>query len=279
LKETATSTDGGYDGAYVRGVLGRPPTTQDLQNPLSPTNHNWPEVDCVLVSGHDGRRVLFAVGELDPRFGNVTVTLTCDRVGRCDLAGGGRRIRNVSKIEVVHAFTNVKNVPSDVHPYSPWVVVSGVGIVPRGFSLTDLQSTTLKQVTFDDSSSASNTKGIWTGPTLRSVLKASGVGDQDLEAADSYIVVQAADGYATVLSMVEVAHQTGPQDVLLGIQDTLGNTLNNGSCTDRESAGTKCKDGGAVRLILPGNLAAGRWPSNVAQIIVYRLEKGKERPR
>ena len=236
-------------------------------------------MDYILVNGRDGQRVLYSVGELDPRFGNVPVALTCDKVGRCDLAGGGRRVRNVSKIEVVHAFTNIKNVPNAVHPYSPWLVVSGAGISPRTFSLTDLRATTLEQASFDASSSTSDIKGIWTGPTLRSVLKASGVDDRDSESLDSYIVVQASDGYATLLSMYEATRLTGPQYALLGIADTLNSTLNNGTCTDPESAGTKCKDSGAARLVLPGNFAAGRWPSNVAHIVVYKLEKGKDRRR
>lgn len=279
LKETAISSDGGFDGSYERGVLARPASSKDLPNPLNTTNHNWIETDYVLISGRDGQRALYAVGELDPRFGNVAVTLTCAKAGRCESAGGGRRVRDVSTIEVVRAATNIKNVPNTAHPYAPWLVVSGAGIVPKTFSLSDLKASTLEQVKFDDSASSSNTKGIWTGPTLRSVLKAAGVDKGDTESQDSYLVVQAADGYATVLSMVEAVHQTGPQFALLGIGDSLANTLNNGTCTDAESANTKCKDGGAVRLVLPGNLAAGRWPSNVVHIVVYRLEKANNRRR
>ena len=132
----------------------------------------------------------------------------------------------------------------------------------------------MTQVTFNASSSTSNTVGIWTGPTLLDVLKASGVDTRDM---DSYIIVQATDGYATLLSMYEATRLVGAQYALLGIGDTLNNTLNNGTCTDPESANTTCNDSGFVRLILPKDLAAGRWVSNVAQIIVYKLPCADDR--
>jgi len=212
LKETATSSAGGYTGTYVTGVIVRPPTTASSPNPVNPTNHNWIEVDYILVTGHEDHRVLYSVGEVDPRFGNETVTLTCDKKGRCDLSGDGRWVRNVSKIDVVHAFTNIKGVPNAVHPYPPWLIVSGEGTTPRTYDLADLQAMTQK--TFDASSSTTNTVGIWTGPTLLDVLKASGVDTRDM---DSYIIVQATDGYATLLSMYEATQLTGAQYALLAI--------------------------------------------------------------
>lgn len=267
LKETETSTAGGYDGTYTKGVLARPPSTQDLPNPLNPTNHNWTEVDYVLVTGRFGERALYSVGELDPRFANQPVSLTRrHHHGAFNLEGAGRSVRDVVDIGVVHAFTNIKGVPKDVHPYAPTLVVSGGGISPRTFGLSDLQA--MAQVTFDAASSTSNTVGVWKGPTLLSVLRASGVNTEDL---DSYLVVQSTDGYATVLSMYEATRLTASQYALLATGDTLNNTLNNGTCTDPESANTPCKDGGFVRLVLPKDQAAGRWISNTAQIIVFSL--------
>jgi len=280
LKETASSTAGGYDDATtppVYGVMVRPPSSIDLPNSVNPTNHNWVEVNYLLVSGKYGQRTLYSVGELDPRFGNKPVTLTKDKKGY-ELSGLGRCVRGVSTIDVVHAFTNIKGVPNDARPYAPWIVVSGGGIAPRTYDLTALQ--TMPQVTFDASTSTSNTYGIWTGPRLVDVLRASGV---DTEDTDSYIVVQGADGYATVYSMYEVTHKIGIQDlttcpacepgyVMLAVKDgSAKNTLNNGTCADAESAGTVCKDGGIVRTVVPGDWQAGRWISNAAQIIVHKL--------
>jgi len=283
LKETATSTEGGYDDAAtppVYGVLVRPPTTKDFPNLINPTNHNWVEVDYILVTGADGHRALYSVGELDPRFGNGTVTITCsgsaknnrscNRGYHCDLAGLGRSVRNVSTIDAIHAFTHMKGVTvdgaKDVHPFSPMLIVSGEGVTPKTYNLAALQA--LPQVIFDASASTANTVGIWHGPRLVDVLKDAGVDTKDM---NSYIIVQATDGYAAVLSMYEATQLTGAQYALLGISDTLNNTLNNGTCTDAVSANTTCKDGGFVRLVLPKDLAAGRWTSNTSQIIVYKL--------
>lgn len=271
LKETATSSDGGYDGTYTRGVIARPPTTQISPNSLNPTNHNWIEVDYFLVTGRNGHRALYSVGELDPRFGNGTVSLTLNPDGKdYDLIGEGRNVKKVVNIDVVHAFTNIKGVPNDVHPFSPSLIVSGEGITPRSYDLAALQA--MEQVTFDASSSTTNTKGVWTGPRLRDVLRDAGVDTEDM---DSYIVVQSTDGYATVVSMYEATRLTGDQYALLAIKDELNNSINNGTCTDSETAGTTCRDGGFVRSVMPKDLAAGRWVSNTAQIIVYKLH-GKQ---
>lgn len=292
LKETAGSTAGGYDDATpppVYGVMVRPPTTTSFPNPINPTNHNWVEVNYILVTGRDGHRALYSVGEIDPRFGNKPVTLTLNRDKRdYDLAGAGREVKKAVNIDVVHAFTHMKSVvvdgANDVHPFSPALIVSGAGIKPQTYDLDDLKA--MPQVTFDASSSTSNTKGIWKGPTLKSVLEASGVDTRDM---DSYIIVQATDGYATLLSMYEVTHKLGlnnlpntatcpgcvPEYVILGISDMLNNTLNNGTCTDSVKLNpiTPCRDGGLVRTINPGDLAAGRWVSNASQIIVYKLDR------
>jgi hypothetical protein len=269
LKETATSSAGGYDDTqpYTRGVIVRPPSTSVSPNPLNPTNHNWIEVDYILVTGQDDHRALYSVGELDPRFGNGAVTLTPNKYqGGYDMAGLGREVKKVSTIDVVHAFTTIKGVPNDVHPYSPMLVVSGAGIRPRTHDLADLQA--MNQVTFDASSSTSNTYGIWTGPTLSSVLRASGIDTRDM---DSYIVVQATDGYATVLSMYEATHQAGGQYPLLAINGCFPDT---GKCSINCDGSCSKGENGVARLVIPGNLAAGRWVSNVAQIMVFQAGQG-----
>jgi len=214
----------------------------------------------VLVTGKNGSSELYSVGELDPKFApaSAVVTLTCDRNGRCDLAGEGRAVKNVSNIDVVHAVTTIKIVGSTpfTHFFSPLLIVSGEGITPRTYDLADLQA--LKQKTFDASSSTSNTVGIWTGPTLASVLNASGIDTRDME---SYVVVQATDGYAAVLSMYEATHMTGGQYALLAI-----------SAQDGSINGSTASDSGLARLILPNDTVAGRWVSNVAEIVVYKLQ-------
>jgi DMSO/TMAO reductase YedYZ molybdopterin-dependent catalytic subunit len=204
------------------------------------------------------------VGELNPKFAPASsvVTLTCYGKGWCDLAGEGRAVRNVSEIDVFQAVPSVHdNDPTlpFTHFYSSQIIVSGEGITPKNYDLADLQA--MKQQTFDASSSTTNTVGDWTGPTLASVLKASGIDTSDM---DSYVVVQATDSYAAVLSMYEATHMTGPQYALLAIQDTLGNTINCGT-----SCG-KMGENGLARLILPNDSVAGRWVSNVSQIVVHK---------
>ena len=228
-------------------------------------NHNTVDSNYVLITSKNGSRALYAVGELNPKFApaSAMVTLTCDKKDRCDLAGAGRAVKDISRIEVVQAVPGI-HCNNKYHPnaqipfthfYSSLIVVSGAGTTPRTYNLTNLKA--MKQETFDASSSTTNTKGIWTGPTLLGVLKASGV---DTKNMNSYVVVHTTDGYAAVLSMYESTHMTGAQYALLAISAS-DNSINKGG-----------KDSGLARLVLPNDKVAGRWVSNVAQIVVYKLK-------
>ena len=257
-----------YPGATLPCItLPQPPYSEN------DINHNTVDSNYVVVTGVGGSRAVFAVGELDPKFAptGYAATITCDKHGRCNLAGEGRAVRNVSEIDVFQAVpsihVNEKTLPF-THFYSSSIIVSGEGITPKTYTLAELQA--MSQVTFKASSSTTNTQGIWTGPTLASLLDASGIDTKDM---DSYVVVQASDSYAAVLSMYEATHMTGGQYALLavsgltydgtdGLFDTQ--TINNCECSTDS-------DNGLARLILPNDIVAGRWVSNVAQIVVYKL--------
>jgi hypothetical protein len=234
------------------------------------TNHNTVDSNYVLVTGMDGSSALFTVGELDPKFApaSYAATLTCDSKGRCNLVGEGRAVHDVCNINVAQAVPSIHLNGSTfpfTHFYSPLIIVSGEGITPKSYNLTQLQA--MHQETFNASSSTTNTVGVWTGPTLVSLLEASGVDTCDM---NSYIVVQATDGYAAVLSMYEATHMPGAQYALLAISGVVNGsqTINNCECSTDS-------DNGFARLVLPNDLVAGRWVSNVAQIVVYRLWPGE----
>ncbi len=216
---------------------------------------NTNEGDFVLVTGKYGFSALYAGGELDPKFApSDAVTLTLDKSGRYDLAGEGRAVKDVSNIDLVHAVPVIKG---GQYFFSSRLVVSGEGIIPRTYNLADLQEMT--QATYTNTSGAT-----WTGPTLLSLLDASGVDTRDM---NTFVVVSATDGYATVLSMYEVTHMIGTQYDLLAVSASDGE-LNEGPWVN--SKGTQ-NDNGFARLVVPGDKGAGRWVSNVDQIVVHRL--------
>ncbi|SPF46259.1 conserved exported hypothetical protein [Syntrophobacter sp. SbD1] len=107
--------------------------------PMNPSNHNWREGDYVLVTGKDGSRALYSVGELDTNFAPVGTgaTLTLNKKGGYDLAGEGRAVKDVFNIDVVKAVPIGKGVET-VHPFSTLLVVSGEGITPQTYNLADL---------------------------------------------------------------------------------------------------------------------------------------------
>jgi len=260
FKETADSSA----GTLPFGVIVRPESGYLINSGL----HNWIEGDFVVVTGWNGGTALYSMGELDPRFANETVTLAPTKDGRnYNLAGAGRAVMNVADIDVIHAVDVIKGAFDSIYPYSIQLVVSGEGITPKKFQLADLQA--MHQVTFDASSSTTNTVGVWTGPTLADVLKASGVDTTDM---DSYIVVVATDAYATVVSMYETTHMTGTELPLLAISGTVSGSQQincPGSPTTILSTEACCGDG-FVRLVLPEDASAGRWVSNVYSITVHK---------
>jgi len=284
FKETDFSSAGTSDLPF--GVIVRPPydLTTGLSYLINSSLHNWIEGDFVVVTGWDGGRVLYSIGELDPRFGNETVTLTQEKNKRdYDLAGAGRSVVNVVDIDVIHAVDVVKGAYDSIYPYSIELVVSGEGITPKKYQLADLQA--MHQVTFDASSSTTNTQGVWTGPTLADVLKASGVDTTDM---DSYIVVVATDAYATAVSMYEATHTVSNGQTKLPLLATYGIAPSSGpypaavslfeqqvNCqlspppSISQSSSSCCGDG-FVRLALPEDANAGRWVSNVYSIIVHK---------
>jgi hypothetical protein len=245
-------------------------------------NHNTVDTSFVLVTGKDGSRALYSVGELNPKFSPNTaqIVVTCTgqnkegRGGACDLAGAGRSVKDIAKIEVAQAVPGIHyngkyeggaRVPF-THFYSSVIVVSGDGITPKAYDLVALQK--LTQSTFDASRSTTNTAGVWKGPSLLDVLRVSGVDTQDM---DGYVVVQATDGYATVLSMYEATRMAGAQNALLAISGLtkFKGTPNTQTINCRNTCGDE--DGGLARLVLPNDLVAGRWFSNVSQIVAYKL--------
>jgi hypothetical protein len=248
-------------------------------------NHNYVDTNYVIVTGKDGSRAIYSVGELNPKFSpntaQITLTCTsgnkkgrgCDKNDHCDLAGAGRTVKNVSNIEVVHATPSIHYNGKEggaavpfTHFYSSQIVVSGHGIMAKTYDLADLQA--MNQVTFDASLATNNTQGLWTGPTLLDLLKNAGVNTKDM---DSYIVVQATDGYATALTMYEATKKPGVQYDMLAISGLI--TFQNTPNVQILNCGTTCSkygDSGLARLVLPYDNVAGRWVSNVSQIVVYK---------
>jgi len=229
-------------------------------NVLNATNHNWVEGDYVLVTGKNGSTALYSVGELDTGFAPANaVTLTLDKDKKdWDLAGRGRTIEKVCNIEVAHAVPVLKAFTT--HPFSPELIVSGAGITPRTYDLADLKG--MPQASFVNTAVTPNVT--YTGPTLMTVLEAAGINTGDM---DSFIVVSATDGYATVLSMYEATHEMGTQYDLLAI------SAYNGTANVEINIGGGTGDNGFARLVLPSDNpgAPGRWVSNIDQIVVHKL--------
>jgi hypothetical protein len=226
-----------------------PATIHVYKGPLNPTGENWIQGDYIRVTGSSGSTAIFSVGELNPTYGNQAVTLTGNLSGGFDLSGSGRSVTDVNGIQVIHAVDALKG---GTYSYSNQVSVSGSGITAQSFNLAQLQGMT--QSTYDGATA-------FTGPALLSILGAAGVNTGNL---NQVVIAKATDGYTTLLSMYEVVNPISTTADLLAIIAS-NHSINEGPWT----SGTKTKnDNGLTRLVLPGDLATGRWVSNLSSLEV-----------
>ncbi len=140
---------------------------------------------------------------------------------------------------------------------STTITVSGQVGTPGTYGPSQLQA--LPQVTQTDSYTAAGAPvtDTYTGPTLSSLLAAAG-GIQSgptvkNDVLRQYVVATGSDGYEAVVSAGEIASSYGNKPVLVGIADT---------------GGTLPSSAGVARLTVPGDVAGGRYVSNLTSLQV-----------
>ncbi len=247
FKETSSSSAGGADGTYSKGVINRV-----NNNTYNSINHNWIEGDYVLVTGASGK-ALYSIGEIDPRFGNSTVTLTdSNSDGIYDLSGAGRSVTGVTDIEVVHA--------ADVWVgYGTLTKSTGVtvsGAASASYTLVELQA--MPSVTY--TATYSNKTTSRTGPTIASVLEAAGVDTGNLL---SYAVAISSDGYKTILSMYELKNVNENEDTNYALAN--GQSPHTSGVLDMLSVNG---EGSGVRSVITADVNNGRWGKGLTEINV-----------
>jgi hypothetical protein len=243
FKETATSSADGKSGLINNPVYGT--------NKYNTINHNWIEGDYVLVTGASGQ-ALYSIGELDPRFGNGTVTVSANGSGGYDLSGIGRSVTDITNISVIHAADVWYGYAS--MPASTGVTITGTD--SASYSIAQLAAMT--PVTY--TATYTNKTTDRTGPTIVDVLKAAGVDTNNML---SYVIASSTDGYKTVLSMYELTHLSeneasnyaianGQSPHTLGVLDML--SLN-------ESSG--------IRSVITADVNSGRWGKAFSTLDVH----------
>ena len=244
-----------YTGASLWGVL-------DASGIVVNANKNDVLDRYVLATGSDGYKVVFSLGELNPNFGNrpdllayselvngTPTLLGADGFARVTAPGdvkGGRYVSNLVDLDV--RSSGSAQVGTGGGLSSQFAVTGAVG-ASKTFDLAALQALptitrVVGAVTF-------------TGVSFWDLLtSAVGIPQDPLVKNDvlgKYVVATGSDGYKSVFSLGELDPEFGNQPDLIAFS------------TNGSSLGAD----GFARIVVPGDVRAGRWVSNLVSLEVF----------
>ncbi len=213
----------------------------------------------VVATGTDGYRVVYALGEMDPNFGNrqylaataetiggVSQPLSGDGFARLTAPGdvkGGRYVSNLESLDVRGTGSTLAALTPGVTSVSTSFSVSGTVAHPATFDLAALQA--LPSITETIGSVT------YTGVSLWSFLSATAGLSLDPnvknDVLNHYVVATGTDGYKIAFSLGELSPDFGNQQDMIAY----------------EANGVSLGSNGFARIVVPGDVKAGRWVSNL----------------
>ncbi|WP_164546784.1 MULTISPECIES: molybdopterin-binding oxidoreductase [unclassified Variovorax] len=215
----------------------------------------------VLATGADGYKVVFALGELSPDFGNKpgvvayaeTISGTSAPLGTADGpfrvtapgdVKGGRYVSNLVRLDVAAAPATAAGVGGGV---STSFAVSGKVGTSMSFDATALKGLTAAP----DLTIGAN---VYHGVSLWTLLGGLGLPTTPKNATlGMYAVVTGSDGYRAAVSLGEIDPNFGGKAAMIAYQ------MNGADLTTT----------GFARLVVPGEVKQGRSVSNVIAIEVF----------
>ncbi len=223
----------------------------------------------VVAVGSDGYQAVFAGGEINPNFGNrAYMAAYSDTGGQLgsggpdgfsrmvvpgDVAGG----RYVSNLVNLHAGT-APSLPGTGGGVSSQFTLTGVAN-PGTYTLANLMSFPATTLTTTFLASGSPVTDTYTGVSLWTLLTAAGLITNPNIKNDvlrQYVVAVGSDGYEAIFSLGEIDPAFGDQNDLVAYADTLGQ-LGAGGLS------------GFARMVVPGDIAGGRYVSNLVGLAVF----------
>ena len=225
----------------------------------------------VIATGSDGYKAVFSAGEIDPSFGNQPVLVAygdtagqlgpnaADGLARVVVPGDNAGGRYVSDLVSLTVGSLPEPGPGGAGGVSPEATLSGAVADPTIVTpetLAALNQSTTETATYV--AGATPTTDTYTGVSLWTLIQDAGLLTDPAIKNDLLrfaVVATGSDGYRAVVSLGEIAPTFGNQPDLVAYTDT-GNQLGpNGS-------------DGALRLIVPGDHAGGRYVSNLTSLQV-----------
>jgi hypothetical protein len=225
----------------------------------------------VIATGSDGYQAVFSLGEIDPAFGNQPVLVAyADTAGQLgpqgsdglarvvvpgDIAGG----RYVSDLVSLQVESLPEPGPTGAGGISSHAILSGAVADPTIVTpakLSALNQSTMETATYLAGSSP--VTDTYTGVSLWTLVQDAGLLTNAAIKNDLLgfaVVATGSDGYRAIISLGEIAPMFGNQPDLVAYADTAGQ-LGPGGVD------------GALRLVVPGDLAGGRYVSNLVSLQV-----------
>ncbi len=228
----------------------------------------------VVATGADGYQAAFSLGEIDPKFGGQPVLVAySDAAGQLGPTGseglarmvvpgdhaGGRYVSGLVDLQVGSLAEPPPPGPGGV---SDQFAVSGQVADPAAFTSVTLAA--LDQPTTETASflsGAGQVTDTYTGVPLWTLLQDQGLVTDPAIKNDVLrfgVAATGSDGYRALVSLGEIDPAFGNQPDLVAYADTGGQLGPGGSA-------------GAMRLVVPGDHAGGRYVSNLVDLRVVDL--------
>lgn len=246
-----------YTGTSMWGLL----DAAGIQTNAAIKNDNLNRI--VVATGTDGYRSVFSLGELNPNFGNrpdlvayaetlngSSQPLGADGFARTTAPGdikGGRYVSNLMNLDLQRTASTSTGTGGGV---STQFSISGDVLHSTVFDLAALQALPSTQVQVGST--------LYTGVSFWSLLNAASVGlalDPAVknDVLGMYVVATGSDGYKSAFSLGELNPGFGNQPDLIAF----------------EANGQPLTGNGFARVVVPNDVKAGRYVSNLVSLEVF----------
>lgn len=222
----------------------------------------------VIATGTDGYKSVISSGEIAPNFahkadlvaisdtgGTLPGSAGAARVTASGDVAGGRYVSNTASLEIGHGPT----IAGTGGGVTTSFAVDGNVNSPISFTLSSLKGLTPYTETVTYSAGGPPVTDTYTGALLWDVLSSAGITTNPSIKNDilrQVVVATGSDCYSVDFAAGELSPMFGNEPILVAYSDTAGQLGIGGSS-------------GFARLIVPGDIAGGRYVSNLSNLYVF----------
>jgi PEP-CTERM motif len=227
----------------------------------NPSIHNDILSKYVIVTGANGTQSVVSAGEISPSFGNhqdlVAIQDTSgnlpgsDGIARMTAPGDNHGDRYVGQVTSLTVASAPVRPGTNGGPTTSFAV-GGLVSQPGTYNLSTLQGFPARTETVTYLSGGTPVTDTYTGVLLWDLLTNILIDPSNI--LRDLVSVTGSDGYEVVLSLAEIDPIFGNDPVLVAYSDTAG-----------QLAG----GAGFARLVVPFDIAGGRYVSNIADLSVF----------